>query len=417
VYIQLKAGALQYTIFISVVIALLVFAFISLTYVQQQLKIKNTHFKEVVHTTNQAFYHSTLQEIPYNSQANTNEVRKDENIKTVVKKNWGLFDIAAITSTLKKEVHTKTALLAAYQQKRTALYLQDESQPLVLVGATKIEGDVYIPKQGAKTGTIAGHSYTNQHLIYGTTNTSKNRLPKPRNLQYLQNFKTALLTSTNDIDLEENSNLVHSFLEPTKIIRSNTTIDVRNVQLTGNIVIQSNTKITVFASSALSDVVLIAPTIVIRENVHGNFQVIASKEIKVAKGCKLKYPTALVLLDKNRTTANNLKETHHILIESGSEVKGIVAFIAENNKENYNTQIRIDEETIVTGEVYCNQNIELKGTVHGSVYTRGFIANAFGSVYKNHIFNGKIISSRLPEQYAGLQFENTKLKTAKWLYY
>jgi len=383
VYTQL-AGALQYTIFISVVIALLVFAFISLTYVQQQLKIKNTHFKEVVHTTNQAFYHSTLQEIPYNSQANTNEVRKDE-----------------------KEVHTKTALLAAYQQKKTALYLQDESQPLVLVGTTKIEGDVYIPKQGVKTGSIAGRSYTNQHLIYGTTNTSKNRLPKPRNLQYLQNFKT----------LEENSNLVHSFLEPTKIIRSNSSIDLRNVQLTGNIVIQSDTKITVFESSALSDVVLIAPKIEIRENVHGNFQAIASKEIKVAKGCKLKYPTGLVLLDKNRSTTNNLKETHQILIEASSEVKGVVVFLSENNKDNYNTQIRIDEETIVTGEVYCNQNIELKGTVYGSVYTRGFIANAFGSVYKNHIFNGKIISSRLPEQYAGLQFENTKLKTAKWLYY
>ena len=49
-------------------------------------------------------------------------------------------------------------------------------------------------------------------------------------------------------------------------------------------------------------------------------------------------------------------------------------------------------------------------------YTGGFIANRLGSIYQNHIYNGAILSTVLPVQYAGLILENTNLKIAKWLY-
>ena len=66
-HIKLKAGALQYTIFISVVIALLIFSFISLTYVQQTLTAKNKHFQNLIELTDRGFLEANLQEISYNT--------------------------------------------------------------------------------------------------------------------------------------------------------------------------------------------------------------------------------------------------------------------------------------------------------------------------------------------------------------
>jgi hypothetical protein len=70
----------------------------------------------------------------------------------------------------------------------------------------------------------------------------------------------------------------------------------------------------------------------------------------------------------------------------------------------------------VIGEVYCNQNTELKGAVIGSVFTNNFIANQFGSVYQNHLYHGQISIDQLPEAYVGLLFNNSKQGIAKWLY-
>ncbi len=421
--IKLKAGALQYTIFISVVIALLVFAFISLTYIQEKLRYKALFFQEVIYNVNQRFDYLAEHKIPYISQTAITASPENRVETSVSKSHWGLFDIVTITSKKGKETFIKTALLGGYQQQKTALYLQDTNQPLVLVGNTHIEGKTYLPEQGVKRGAIAGHSYKGQQLIYGNINKSNNKLPQILNTNYLETISNTILSKEDNIffELEENSRLVNSFSSAsggTKIMSSNEPIDLRFVELVGNIIIHSEVKIKVYPSAKLKDVILIAPQIEILESVSGNFQGLASKKIIVNEGCNLKYPTALLLLEKKQPTMqNNNKEINQIIINKNTNVKGIIAFITEDKTDTYKPQIVLEENTIITGEVYCNQNIELKGTVKGSVYTKGFITNQFGSVYKNHIYNGKIVSKDLPSQYCGLSLKNSQQKVAKWLYY
>ncbi len=418
--IKLKAGALQYTIFISVVIALLVFAFIGLTYIQGKLRIKGLFFQEVVYNVNQNFDYLAKHKVPYDEQTIIVVSAENKVATTANKSHWGLFDIATITSTKGKETFTKTALLGGYQQQRTGLYLQNTNQPLVLVGNTHIEGKIFLPEQGVKRGTIAGHSYMGQQLIYGSISQSNDELPKILNTNYLKTVVNKILSKEDNvfIDLEENTRLVNSFLEPTKIISSNSSIDLRFIELAGNIVIHSSIKIKVYPSAKLKDVILIAPQIEILDKVSGNFQGLAARKIIVGKNCELIYPTALVLVEKEKATAqNNNEEINQIIINKNANIKGIIAFITKDKTDNYKSQIVLEENTVITGEVYCNQNIELKGTVKGSVYTKGFIANQFGSVYKNHIYNGKILGNDLPQQYCGLLLKNTQQKVVKWLYY
>jgi len=421
--IKLKAGALQYTIFISVVIALLVFAFIGLTYIQGKLRVKGLFFQEAIYNANQSFDYLSQYKTPYNEQIAIVASSEDKAAITANRSHWGLFDIATITSTKGKETFTKTALLGGFQQQRTGLYLQNTNQPLVLVGNTRIEGKTYLPKQGVKRGTISGHSYMGQQLIYGSISQSNNRLPKILNANYLKMVTNEILSKPDNIfiELEENSKVVNSFSSAsggTKIISSNTSIDLRSVELTGNIVIHSNVKIKVYPSAKLKDVILIAPQIEILDKVNGNFQGLATKKIIVEKNCELNYPTALLLIEKEKSTAQtNNEEINQIIINKNTNVKGIIAFITEDKIDNYKPQILLEENAVITGEVYCNQNLELKGTIKGSIYTKGFIANQFGSVYKNHIYNGQILGNDLPQQYSGLSLKNTQQKVAKWLYY
>ena len=418
-HIKLKAGALQYTIFISVVIALLIVAFISLTYVQQRLMAKNKHFKNLIELTDRGFLEADLQEVSYNTPTELALSSEQKSELTAIKQHWGIFDIVQLTGSHSKEVFTKTAMLAGYQSKKPALYLQDENQPLVLVGNSKIQGKAYLPQQGVKRGTIAGNSYSNNQLVYGAIEKSSKELPPILNVEVLKKKLGELfLNELNDVEpLEDEMILVNSFSNPTKVLTSSNTVDLIGARLTGNVIVYATHKITVHQSSLLTDIILIAPEIEIKEKVQGNFQAIASKKITVAQGSKLIYPSSLILVEKQQSPSNARKNNAQIFIAKNCEIKGVVAFLTNDKKESYDAHIFIEKDATIYGEVYCNQNIELRGCVNGSIYTRGFVAQQFGSVYKNHIYNGKITSTNLSNKYAGLQFKSTNHKTAKWLYY
>ena len=142
----------------------------------------------------------------------------------------------------------------------------------------------------------------------------------------------------------------------------------------------------------------------------------SSKKIHVNENCHLAYPSALVLLNKQQQNTNsNNKDKVLIQIDANSSVKGVVLFEQESLKTsiNFTPQIKISKNSIVTGDVYCNKNLELLGTVYGSVYTSSFITLQFGSTYTNHIYHGVINSDKLPKQFCGLSFKNPKLKSCK----
>jgi len=290
--------------------------------------------------------------------------------------------------------------------------------PLIIVGNTKIEGTSFIPKQGVKAGNISGNSYYGTSLIYGNTRKSAQKLPTPKNLNQFNN--------KNYIDIFKREQLIvfkigissykNSFLEPTKLLYDNAPIHLSGIQLTGNIIIQSESAITIDNSALLKDVVLIAPKIDILDEVKGTFQAIASASITVGKNCLLEYPSALLL----KTTSKSISdiENQQIFFGPNSSLKGIIAYVGEDiqQKQRFKPQLVIEKGAIVHGEVFCEANTELKGAVYGSLYTSRFISSTAGSVYLNHIFNGQITATALPDEYVGLTFDTNKREIAKWLY-
>lgn len=417
---KIKAGALQYVLVISVIIAIIIIAFISLVYLQQRMNIKHQFTKEAIAAVQLGFESLKHQKTPYDLKTPVHFYDNEIAVTTLIKKHWGIFDLAIVNSKVKNEFFQKIGLLGVQRSKREALYLKDNNNALVLVGKTKITGTVSLPKQGVKSGNIAGVSFYGNPLINGSRKASSSSLPQIQNIEFVKDFYQNYLTNEmKSIELEDGVKIHQSFTNTTGLYTATKPILLKNISLSGNIVVSSKTAIIVEASANLEDIILIAPKIKIEKNTTGNFQALARKSIEVASGCTLNYPTALILLNENDTSVqvfNGEEQTkEQIHVSKNTLVKGMVVYCSDNNTSPYKTQIQIDDSAVIKGEVYCSKNLALEGSVFGSVYTNHFIVKKSGGVYVNHLFNGTINVKKLPIQYVGLLINNESNSVAKWL--
>ena len=352
-------------------------------------------------------------------------IKKENQTVKVHLSQWGIFEKAFAISQFRKKRFVKTAIIGSLvkTQESPTLFLQETHSSLSLVGNTTIRGIAYLPSQSVKSGYIAGNSYYGSQLIYGSIRNSTSALPKlensvPETLAfYLEDYKP--LNQEDYINLETDQRIGISFKEKTKGVYSEAPIILENREITGNIIIKSDTLIRIKKTALLKDLILIAPIIEIEEGSSGNFQAIASKRITVGKGCKLSYPSALVLFQDNKTKTSLVPNTifeNKIFIDSGSLIIGSVLYFQTKEEADFQTQIVLEKEARIKGQVYCNGNFELRGTVSGSVYTKQFIANQSGSIFVNHIYNGTIENENIASIFGGMVFENEPKIVMKWLY-
>ncbi len=413
---KIKAGAIQYVLVVSVIIIIVLFAFISLVFLQKKVALKLDLQKETIHTTYLAFDYLKDHKIPYNVETTLSFTDYDFENTSVIKKRWGVFDVASVTSSLRNETYQKVALLGNVNSNRKAIYLQENNQPLVIVGTTKITGDVTLPKRGVKTGNISGTSYYGQELIYGKITTNSNQLPTIQNIAYLRQLLRELPIENQEyFRLKQGSNFAQSFTKNTKVFESEVDLELRNLSLQGNIVIISKSKIKIEATARLENIILIAPEVIIESNVKGSFQVFANKKIHIKQDVELNYPSSLVLLKQGGDIIPELSDSPAIQIDNKSTIKGVILYHNKSKASNYNTQVLIDEKARITGEVYCNKNLDLKGTVNGFVYTNNFIAKQSGGVYINHLFNAQIDATAISKKYNGLFIDTENRQVAKWI--
>src|SRR5690606_29356935 len=185
------SSALQFALFVSVLIALLLFGL--LLYIHSsRIFQSNTEFQlSTIENCNQAIQ----------LELNKKELEKDslsisissqfESKETIFNEFWGGFQRTLVHSKIKTKEFQKTALLGSkYNDVSPCLFLEDTQKPLVVVGNTKIEGLAYLPNQGIKPGTISGNSYYGSELVYGNIKFSNSSLPKLREefIEYLENI-------------------------------------------------------------------------------------------------------------------------------------------------------------------------------------------------------------------------------------
>lgn len=424
-FLKLKSGALQFTVFIAVLIALLLSGLILYAYTFIYMKEQSKGAIENIQLSDTGIaYLLQQEEINLDTLSVDFEHKENQTLKVHLSQ-WGIFEKAYTKSQFRKKIFVKTALMGSLldSQKSPTLYLQETQNPLSVVGKTAIRGIAYLPSQGVRTGYIDGNSYHGSELIYGSKQKSTTVLPSVKKSIldvisfYLKDYQ--IVNQEDFIPLETNKRIVVSFKEKTKGSYSKDPIVLENREIKGNIIIKSDTLIRIKKTALLKDLILIAPIIEIEDGTTGNFQAIASQKITVGKGCKLDYPSALVLYqdNKNNPYVQSIKQfENQIFIDSGTIIKGSICYFQTKEPTDFQTQIVLEKDSRIKGQVYCMGNFELKGTVSGSVSTRQFVANQSGSIFVNHIYNGVIENENIPKIYGGIVMEVTPKTVLKWLY-
>ena len=204
--------------------------------------------------------------------------------------------------------------------------------------------------------------------------------------------------------------LHHPFTAPPFIIDEFTLL-LSSQKLSGNIIIRASNEIIVFGNCQLEDVLLFAPKITFKSGFNGAVQAFAYNELKVESNCELRYPSVLGLLQTEHSI-----EAVSIHIDRNSYVKGLV-FALQAKYFRRQPLTFIDEFSTVEGMVYADGQLELRGSVHGSVSCEVFRLTKFNSVNQNYLFNAVIDRSKLNPAFVS-PFISTKpnqLAIAKWI--
>lgn len=410
---KINAGALQYVLVVAIIILILLFAFVQLIDLQQKTNTKSNLYQKATLNSNNGFKYLASHEIENKGEVKLNFSENTNEEVSLKKKYWGIFDLVRVFSKVNKEEVEKTALLGNKIKNKKAIYLTDNNTPLVLVGHSKIKGKVYLPSRGVKTGNIAGNSFYGRTLINGAIKTSTSRLPKNNRIKTIANRFNSLFNTEGNFELQEEMKMVRSFKETPLHYKAYGDIKLEYISLKGNIIISSNTKIVVYKDAVLDDVILIAPEIEIKKGFKGNFQAYASKKINVERDVNLLYPSSLVV----NSTKEKIEDDIGIFIDKNSTVRGTLVFLKKKSEVlNYFPQIKLEANTKIIGEVFCEGNTELLGNVIGEIYTDNFIAVQSGTKYMSHIYNGNIDANSLQDEYVGLGITSKEKSVAKWLY-
>lgn len=418
---KLRAGALQFVLFIGAVIAVLLLTFVLLAHSHLFFAKKTTKFIEVVEKNNLILDYGL-------STSDTNSSNIPVSLLNGItgaaeKSYWGLFEKYQTATSFKKNEFKTVALVGgSIDEEWPALFLKDNQRPLVIVSSAKITGTAFLPEQGIRPGNISGESYYANRLVYGAMKKSRPALPK-LDAQITTNITSLCnqaVTNTNTrIVLSRNTILKQSFLGPTQFVFGDF-IDLSGITLVGNIQVIASQSIRVDASTQLADVILSAPKITVGDGFVGSFQAFASKQITIGSNTTLEYPSALVVKSKNQFIKKNSNTLMppSISVKNGSVVKGFIIFKDDSEERQFFPQLKIESGTNIIGQVYCEKSMELKGNIIGSVYTDGFMALENGNIYQNHLYKGTINAQALQEQFVGMlltDIESNK-KVAKWLY-
>jgi cytoskeletal protein CcmA (bactofilin family) len=414
---KFKAGAMYYALVVAVLMAIISSSTILYAYHSRVQSINLSLHQQAIKNTISAI--NLLTVLPDRVQLNTAQeltLFDDETQKVLAgRKYWGGFELIHATGAYNGFKFTKSAMVGANltQGNEQALFLADLNRPLSLCGKVNITGAVALPQSGVKRAYIEGQSFIGNKLINGKITNSQKVLPAinstmiEANRTYL-NGGVQPGDSVVGIEAFEFDTIIQSFSEATLIIKGENISILRGVYQ-GNIRVVATQTIFIGDDVSLNDVVLYAPEIIIENNFEGSLQAFAIDSLVLEKKAKLTYPSLLAIINDGGSGK--------LQIQENAELQGVVFVYqgqASGKKENH---LSIDKKVVVTGQVYVDGGIDLKGEIRGSLIAKKFVLKTPSSVYENHLLNATIDITQLPKLFAGIDLlsDNTSRTIAKWV--
>lgn len=370
----LRANALQYAIFLSVMILLLLLSFLLFVNTNGILSLRTDNFINDISFQKSQIY-----------------LPKNTSLKTETQK-WGAFDIVRVKNAESEErlknqfqtIYLSAPIILSKHLYQLYVPSYNNKGSLQITGQASIQGNLSVPNSDIRTTSAAGFIYTGTTDFKGTIKNSTAALPEVK-----KRFYEDYLELGNDsiIPFDKSKIGYQSFKNRGVTVVSDRAILLNKHDYKGFVKIISSQQITVDQNSTLEDVELIAPVIKFQNGFTGKVHAVARDSIVVGEHVTLNFPSSLTITD------SNFENYPSIVIQKNASVSGLVRQFKKVPETDSYPQLFISKDAIFKGSIYNVGNTELRGTVEGSLYTHSFIAYVDGRIYRNYIFDGKILKS------------------------
>jgi len=408
---KIQASVLSYALFIMVIITIILGSLLMLSYYnhlnRNRYQIEGKLRRNVESGINLIMAGPSV--LSYEEQRQISLYEEEFDNIHIRKDLWGLFDQLYCSAQYKNIFHEKKVLADVYYKTENtpALYLIDLNMPLCLCGNTFVQGECFVPEAGVKKGYVEGMHYERQELIYGNTSQSDSILPVNNEKFSRNTFDYAKKKYLDQADVQlvnyssiEKDTLENSFYnEPIVIYEADSLL--LNHSLWGNIVVICEKDIVISKECDLKDILIYGKNIYIEDGFKGRLQCFASESLITGDNCNFDYPSNLVLL-----SLKELNKTAYFRFGKGSKLKGTLVSNVLWTKKKYKTQLKVLDNTHITGQIYSNGTLELSGDVSGSVYCNEFILSRSWVLYINHLLDVEINIAKLPEDFVGVDMLN-----------
>ncbi len=378
---MIKASALYTSVIVSLIIALIISTLITVAYFYRSEYLKNQRYNHLSANL-QSGINILLSESPKSYKETKVDLFGEEQDSLILSMDyWGIYQMGVVKSFVQKDTLNKVFFIGTDTQKdQDVLYFPDENRPLSLSGSTAITGKAYLPEAGIRTAFVNGKPYYGKELVKGEKHLSKPTLPGFNRAVY--DVITSLLTFENASKHAAIPNKMNnSFYNSTQTYFSGTAIG--SVEARGNIVIVSDTVVTILRNAVLNDVILCAPAFIIEDGFNGNCQIFARDSIVTGNKVELNYPSVLGIIK-----AESSKLQPKISLGRDCRINGVL-FTYENKSSTLKTLIRLGKNTKIDGEIYSSGFIQLQSpvTINGKVSCNRFIIETPETLYENYLID------------------------------
>lgn len=415
---MIKASALYIVIVISLVIAVLCSSLIITAYyyrAEYQKKFRYDQLKSNLESGINILL--TTSDSTYNREKIFSLFNQDNDTVSLQKITWGIYDVCIARSFIQQDTLYKTFAVAnpIDSSKWAALYIIDEDRPISVSGKTTIHGNAYVPKAGIQQAYVDNKAYTgDKRIVIGHKYLSAKKLPSldDKRLKALNPYFTA----KGDV-FPDNDSIQRSFLKPTKVFDFQKEVQIiSHTLLKGNIILHSDTTLTIDSTTRLENVLVFAKTIIVKSGFAGNCQLFATDSVSVGRNCRFDYPSCMGVI---RYNAVKSKSQAKVSIGENSIVNGQI-FSYDGSPDNLKPLINIGKKDTVRGQVYSQGILQFndKTVVHGSVFTSNFLYKSVFTLYENYLINVTLDSKELSAYYLSseaIPVATKKKKVLKWL--
>ncbi len=413
---RLPAGTLLLVLAVSIVVATILLALVLLAANRRQLTQQDARRERVRRNLFSGLaYAQAMPELPPFKEHGIDLFDDGEDSVWVRRQPWGVFDVVRVRAGRGAVGDTALALLGSSFSpvNRAALYLSEENIPLTINDDAQVRGGAWLPSKGdVRPGSLPllGPRRSGE-AVTGKLRAGASTLPvgSPETLTRLQAYAQLQLEDL----LPPGSRPANTPTPTTRSFQGLPAVWYREEagsvsgDAAGQVVLISSHRLIVEPTSRLDNVLVLAPTIIVRSGFRGRAQFIARDTVAIGDNCQLAYPSAACAVGTGTAAL--------VSVGTGTRLQGVV--LASAATPGLACSVRLTTGTTLEGQVFSAGVVENCGLVRGTVMARRLLYHNVGSFFENYLVNATLDRTALSPHFLSTRLLNPggQLAVAAWL--